>query len=117
VGVSPQEGAQEDLDKSVKEELGEDSLDRESKLLEGLQSKGYQYIRFVRGVSSDTLEIALRCRGDVIFVEVKGYRWKECPHVGRGCYYCGDTSHRKKDCPRRTTEGAHGQRIEVQSQQ
>jgi len=28
-----------------------------------------------------------------------------------------DTSHRKKDCPRRTTEGAHGQRIEVQSQQ
>jgi len=26
-------------------------------------------------------------------------------------------SHRKKDCPRRTTEGAHGQRIEVQSQQ
>jgi len=26
-------------------------------------------------------------------------------------------SHKKKDCPRRTTEGAHGQRIEVQSQQ
>ena len=26
-------------------------------------------------------------------------------------------SHRKKDCPCRTTEGAHGQRIEVQSQQ
>jgi len=47
----------------------------------------------------------------------EGHRWKECPHVGRGCYYCGDTSHRKKDCPHRTTEGAHGQRIEVQSQQ
>jgi len=26
-------------------------------------------------------------------------------------------SHKKKDCPRRTTEGAHSQRIEVQSQQ
>jgi hypothetical protein len=38
----------------------------------------------------------------------EGHRWRECPHVGRGCYYCGDTSHRKKDCPRRTTEGAHG---------
>jgi len=72
VGVSPQEGAQEDLDKSVEEELGEDSLDRESKLLEGLQSKRDQYIRFVRGVSSDTRNIALRCRGDVIFVEVRG---------------------------------------------
>jgi hypothetical protein len=72
VGVSPQEGAKEDLDKSVEEELGEDSLDRGSKLLKGLQSKRDQYIRFVRGVSSDTQEIALRCRGDVIFVEVKG---------------------------------------------
>jgi hypothetical protein len=56
----------------VEEELGEDSLDRESKLLEGLQSKRGRYIYFVRGVSSDTLEIALRCRGDVIFVEVRG---------------------------------------------
>jgi hypothetical protein len=56
----------------VEEELGEDSLDRESKLLEGLQSIRDQYIHFVRGVSSDTLEIALRCRGDVIFVEVRG---------------------------------------------
>jgi hypothetical protein len=55
----------------VEEELGENSLDRESKLLEGLQSKRDQYIRFVRGVSSDTREIALRCRGD-IFVEVRG---------------------------------------------
>ena len=44
----------------------------ESKLLEGLQSKGDQYIRFVRCVSSDILEIALRCRRDVIFVEVRG---------------------------------------------
>jgi hypothetical protein len=68
VVVSPQEGAQEDLNKSVEEELGEDSLDRESKLLEGLQSKRDQYICFVRGVSSDTQEIALRCRGNVIFV-------------------------------------------------
>jgi len=31
-----------------------------------------QYIHFVIGVSSDTLEIALRCQGDVIFVEVRG---------------------------------------------
>ena len=59
VGVSSQEGAQEDLDRSVEEELGEDNLDRESKLLEGLQSKRDQYIHFVRGVSIDTLEIAL----------------------------------------------------------
>ena len=56
----------------MEEELGEDSLDKESKLLEGLQSKRDQYIRFVRGVSNDTLEIALRCQGDVIFVEVRG---------------------------------------------
>jgi hypothetical protein len=56
----------------VEEELGEDSLDKESKLLEGLQSKRDQYIHFNRGVSSDTLEIALRCQGDVIFVEVRG---------------------------------------------
>ncbi|XP_061971882.1 uncharacterized protein LOC133694394 [Populus nigra] len=69
VGVSPQEGAQKDLDGSVEKELGEDSIDRESKLLEGLQSKRDQYIHFVRGVSSDTLEIVLRCRGDAIFVE------------------------------------------------
>jgi hypothetical protein len=72
VGVSSQEGGREDLDGSVEEELGEDSLDRESKLLEGLQSKRDQYIHFVRGVSIDTLEIALRCWGDVIFVEVRG---------------------------------------------
>jgi hypothetical protein len=56
----------------VEKELGEDSLDRESKLLEGLQRKKDQYIHFVGGVSSDTLEIALRCQGDVIFVEVRG---------------------------------------------
>ena len=60
----------------MEEELGEDSLDRESKLLEGLQSIRDQYIHFVRGVSSDTLEIALRCRGDVIFVEVRGINGK-----------------------------------------
>jgi hypothetical protein len=56
----------------VEEELREDNLDRESKLLEGLQSRRDHYIHFVRGVSSDTLEIALQCRGDVIFVEVRG---------------------------------------------
>nr|XP_034918296.1 uncharacterized protein LOC118051676 [Populus alba] len=43
----------------------------------------------------------------------EGYRWKECPHVGRGYYYYGDMTRKKKDCPRRTIEGAHGQRIEV----
>jgi hypothetical protein len=80
----------------VEEELGEDRLDRESKLLEGLQSRRDQYIHSVRGVSSDTLEIALSgrryiCRGE-------GHRWRECLHVGRGCYYYGDTSHMKKDC-------------------
>jgi hypothetical protein len=46
----------------VEEELGEDRLDRESKLLEGLQSRRDQYIHSVRGVSSDTLEIALSGR-------------------------------------------------------
>ena len=56
----------------MEEELGEDRLDRESKLLEGLHSRRDQYIHSVRGVSSDTLEIALRCRGDVVFVEVRG---------------------------------------------
>jgi hypothetical protein len=43
----------------VEEELGEDRLDRESKMMEGLQSRGDHYIHSVRGVSSDTLEIAL----------------------------------------------------------
>jgi hypothetical protein len=43
----------------MEEELEEDSLDRESKLLEGLQSRRDQYIHSVRGVSSDTLKIAL----------------------------------------------------------
>jgi hypothetical protein len=38
----------------------------------------------------------------------EGHRWIECSHVGRGYYYCGDRSHRKKDCPRRTTEGTYG---------
>jgi hypothetical protein len=56
----------------VEDDLVEDRLDRESKLLEGLRSRRDQYIYFVRGVSSDTLEIALRCRGDVIFVEERG---------------------------------------------
>jgi hypothetical protein len=56
----------------VEEDLGEDNLDRESKLLEGLQSRRDQYIHSIRGVSSDTLEIALRCQGDVIFVEERG---------------------------------------------
>jgi hypothetical protein len=72
VGVSPQEVAQEDLNRSVEEDLGEDRLDRESKLLEGIQSRRDQYIHSVRGVSSDTLEIALRCRGDIILIEEKG---------------------------------------------
>jgi hypothetical protein len=36
VGVSPQEVAQEDLDSLVEEDLGNDRLDMESKLLEGL---------------------------------------------------------------------------------
>jgi len=56
----------------VEEDLGEDRLDRDSKLLEGLHSRRDQYIHSVRGVSSDTLAIALRCRGDVIFIEERG---------------------------------------------
>jgi len=56
----------------VEEDAGEDRLDKESKLLEGLQSRRDQYIHYVKGVSSATLEIALRCRGDVIFVEERG---------------------------------------------
>jgi hypothetical protein len=72
VGVSPQEVAQEDLDRSVEEDFGEDMLDMKSKLLEGLQSRRDQYIHSIRGVSSDTLEITLQCRGDVIFIEEKG---------------------------------------------
>jgi hypothetical protein len=56
----------------VEKDLEEDSLDRESKLLEGLQSRRDQYIHSVRGVSSDTVEIALRCRGDVLFIEERG---------------------------------------------
>jgi hypothetical protein len=55
--------------------------------------------------------------GRCIIYRREGHRWRECPHVGRGCYYYGDMSHGKKDCPRRTTEEAHGQRIKVQSQQ
>nr|XP_034898788.1 uncharacterized protein LOC118037019 [Populus alba] len=72
VGVSPKEVAQEDIDRSVEKDIGEDRLDRESKLLEGLQSRKDQYIHSVRGVSSDTLEIALRSWGDVMFIEERG---------------------------------------------
>ena len=56
----------------MEDDLGEDSLDRESKLLEGLQSRRDQYIHSVRGVSSETLEIVLLCREDIIFVEERG---------------------------------------------
>ena len=56
----------------MEEKLGEDSLDRELELLEGLQSRRGPNIHFVRGVSSDIPEIALECRGDVIFVKVRG---------------------------------------------
>ena len=38
MGVSPQEVAQEDLDRLVEEDPRKDKLDRESRLLEGLQS-------------------------------------------------------------------------------
>jgi len=44
----------------------------ESQLLEDLQSRRDQCIYFVKGVSSDTLKIAPRCREDVIFVEDRG---------------------------------------------
>jgi hypothetical protein len=56
----------------VEDDLGEDSLNRESKLLEGLQSRRDQYIHSVRGVSSKTLEIVLLCQEDIIFVEERG---------------------------------------------
>ena len=56
----------------MEEKLGEDNLDKELELLEGLQSRRDPDIHFVRGVSSDTLEIALECQGDVIFVRVRG---------------------------------------------
>ena len=46
----------------MEKELGEDTLDRESKLLEGLQSRRDPCIHSVRGVSSDSLEIAPRYR-------------------------------------------------------
>jgi hypothetical protein len=46
------------------EDLGEDKLDKESQLLEDLQSK--------RESQYGTLKIAPRCRGDAIFVEERG---------------------------------------------
>jgi hypothetical protein len=55
----------------VEEDPGEDKLDREPHLLEGLQSKRDPCIHFVSGVSRDTLEIASRSRRGVIFVEEK----------------------------------------------
>ena len=56
----------------VEEDPREDRLDKETQLLEGLQSRGDPCIHFVRGMSRDTLEIVLRCRGDVIFVDKRG---------------------------------------------
>ena len=72
MGVTPQGVAQEDLDMLVEEDPWEDMLDREPQLLEGLQSREDMCILFVKGVSRDTLVIALRCQGYVIFVEEKG---------------------------------------------
>jgi len=65
-------GSLKDLDRLVEEDPRKDKLDREPQLLEGLQSRGDSCIHFVSGVSRDTLEIAPRCLGDVIFVEEKG---------------------------------------------
>jgi hypothetical protein len=56
----------------MEEDPGKDRLDRESQLLEGLQSRRDQCIHSVKDVSSDILEIASRCRRDVIFVEERG---------------------------------------------
>jgi len=62
VGVTPQGVAQEDLNRLVEEDPGEDRLDKEPQLLEGLQSRGDPCIHFIRGVARDTLEIAPLCR-------------------------------------------------------
>ena len=67
MGVSPQEVAQEDLNRSVEEDLGEDRLDRESKLLEGLHSRRDQYIHSVRGVSNDTWRL-LYDAGEMLYL-------------------------------------------------
>jgi len=34
------------------------------------------------------------CRGE--------HRWRECPHLGKGCYYCHGQGHIRKDYPRRS---------------
>jgi hypothetical protein len=57
VRVSPQEVAHEDLDKFVQKDPGEDRLNRESRMLECLQSRRDQCIHSVKGVSIDILEI------------------------------------------------------------
>jgi hypothetical protein len=56
----------------VEEDPRKDRLDLESQLLEGLQSRRDPCIHSVKGVSSDSLEIAPRYGGDAIFVEEKG---------------------------------------------
>ena len=43
----------------VEEDPREDRLDKETQLLEGLQSRGDPCIHFVRDMSRDTLEIVL----------------------------------------------------------
>ena len=37
--------------------------------------------------------------------------------MGRGCFYCGETGHRKKECPHRATEVVQRQERATQSQQ
>jgi hypothetical protein len=49
VRVSSQEVAHEDLDKFVQKDPGEDKLDRESRMLECLQSRRDQCIHSVKG--------------------------------------------------------------------
>ena len=51
----------------MEEELGEDRLDRESKLLEGLHSRRDQYIHSVRGVSNDTWRL-LYDAGEMLYL-------------------------------------------------
>jgi hypothetical protein len=48
------------------------------------------------------------CRGE--------HMWRDCPHLGRGCYYCGGQGHFRRDCPRRTEITQNQQQAQSQQQ-
>jgi hypothetical protein len=60
------------------------------------------------GDCSATLGWCYICRGE--------HKWRDCPHLGRGCYYCGGRGHFRRNCPYRTEITQNQQQAQSQQQ-